>query len=162
MNDRRKRILYIAQAALIAAVYTALVLLFEPISFNYIQFRIAEALTILPLFTSAAVPGLFLGCILGNLFGGAVILDVIGGSLATLIGAFLGYRLRNNRWLVPVPTVIANALIVPFVLRYGYGMQLPILLMVLYVFLGEMTGSYLLGEILGSVLLKQRKHFFQE
>lgn len=162
MNDRRKRILYIAQAALIAAVYTALVLLFEPISFNYIQFRIAEALTILPLFTSAAVPGLFLGCILGNLFGGAVILDVIGGSLATLIGAFLGYRLRNNRWLVPVPTVIANALIVPFVLRYGYGMQLPILLMALYVFLGEMAGSYLLGEILGSVLLKQRKHFFQE
>ena len=162
MNDRRKRILYIAQAALIAAVYTALVLLFEPISFNYIQFRIAEALTILPLFTSAAVPGLFLGCILGNLFGGAVILDVIGGSLATLIGAFLGYRLRNNRWLVPVPTVIANALIVPFVLRYGYGLELPILLMVLYVFLGEMTGSYLLGEILGSVLLKQRKHFFQE
>ncbi|MBQ2582970.1 MAG: QueT transporter family protein [Erysipelotrichaceae bacterium] len=162
MNDRRKRILYIAQAALIAAVYTALVLLFEPISFNYIQFRIAEALTILPLFTSAAVPGLFLGCILGNLFGGAVILDVIGGSLATLIGAFLGYRLRNSRWLVPVPTVIANALIVPFVLRYGYGMQLPILLMALYVFLGEMAGSYLLGEILGSVLLKQRKHFFQE
>ena len=162
MNDRRKRILYIAQAALIAAVYTALVLLFEPISFNYIQFRIAEALTILPLFTSTAVPGLFLGCILGNLFGGAVILDVIGGSLATLIGAFLGYRLRNNRWLVPVPTVIANALIVPFVLRYGYGMQLPILLMALYVFLGEMAGSYLLGEILGSVLLKQRKHFFQE
>lgn len=162
MNDRRKRILYIAQAALIAAVYTALVLLFEPISFNYIQFRIAEALTILPLFTSAAVPGLFLGCILGNLFGGAVILDVIGGSLATLIGAFLGRQLRNNRWLVPVPTVIANALIVPFVLKYGYGLELPILLMVLYVFLGEMAGSYLLGEILGSVLLKQRKHFFQE
>ena len=162
MNERRKTILYIAQAALIAAVYAVLVLLFEPISFGYIQFRIAEALTILPLFTSAAIPGLFLGCILGNLFGGAVILDVIGGSLATLIGAFLGYRLRNSRWLVPVPTVIANALIVPFVLKYGYGLQLPILLMVLYVFLGEMAGSYISGEILGSVLLKQRKHFFQE
>ncbi len=111
----------IAHGAIIAAVYVVLCIIFQPISYGPIQFRIAEALTIMPLFTPAAIPGLFVGCILANIIGQGVIMDVIFGSLATLIGAVLGYLLRRNRWLVPIPAVVANALIIPFVLRYGYG-----------------------------------------
>ncbi|MBQ1341322.1 MAG: QueT transporter family protein, partial [Erysipelotrichaceae bacterium] len=137
MNNRREKLLHMAQSALIAALYATLTIIFAPISFGPVQVRIAEALTILPMFTSAAIPGLFIGCIIANLFGGAIIWDVIFGSLATLIGAVGGYRLRNNRWLGPVPTIIANGIIVPFVLKYGYGMDMPIILMMLYVSVGE-------------------------
>ena len=89
-----KRTLFIAQAAIIAAIYVALTRVFAPISFREIQVRIAEALTILPVFTPAAIPGLFVGCILGNLLGGALIPDVVFGSLATLIGAVFTWMLR--------------------------------------------------------------------
>ena len=159
MNNRRERLLHMAQGALIAALYATLTVIFAPISFGPIQVRIAEALTVLPMFTSAAIPGLFIGCIIANLFGGAIIWDVIFGSLATFIGAAGGYRLRNNRWLVPIPTIIANGIIVPFVLKYGYGMDMPVVLMMLYVSAGEIVGCYVLGEILASALLKRRKFY---
>ena len=110
----------VAHAAMIAAVYVVLTMLFAPFSFRAIQVRVSEALTILPLFTPAAVPGLFVGCILANMLGGAIIWDVIFGSLATLIGAVAGMMLRKNRWLVPIPAIAANTVIVPLVLRYGY------------------------------------------
>ena len=142
-----------------AALYVVLTLIFAPISFGSVQFRIAEILTILPLFTPAAVPGLFVGCLLGNILGGAIIWDIVFGSPATLIGAALGYLLRFNRWLVPLPTVIANALIIPWVLRYGYGIQVPILLQIAYVAAGEILGCYILGELLATVLLKRRDIF---
>ena len=145
----------LAQCAIIAALYVVLTLVFAPISFGAIQIRIAEALTILPLFTPAAIPGLFVGCILANIIGGAIIWDVIFGSLATLIGAAVGYALRRNRWLVPVPAVIANGIIVPLVLRYGYRMDIPLPLLVLYVIVGEVIGCYILGELLAGVLLKR-------
>jgi len=145
----------LAQGALIAAVYVVLTVLFAPISFGAMQVRIAEALTILPLFTSAAIPGLFIGCILANLLGGAVALDVVFGSIATLLGAVGGYLLRKNRWLVPLPAIVSNGLIVPFVLRCGYGVDLPILLMMLYVAVGEVLGCYVLGELLASAILKR-------
>lgn len=149
----------LAQGAIIAALYVVLTLVFAPISFGAIQIRIAEALTILPLFTPAAIPGLFVGCLLANIIGGAIIWDVIFGSLATLIGAAVGYALRRNRWLVPVPAVIANGIIVPLVLRYGYEMDIPLPLLVLYVIAGEVIGCYILGELLAGVLLK-RGHIF--
>ena len=157
MNNRREILLNMAQGALIAALYATLTVIFAPISFGPVQVRIAEALTILPMFTSAAIPGLFIGCIIANLFGGAIIWDVIFGSLATLIGAVGGYRLRNNRWLVPIPTIIANGIIVPFVLKYGYGVDMPVVLMMLYVSVGEIIGCYVLGEMLASALLKHGK-----
>ena len=113
------------------------------------------------MFTSAAVPGLFVGCLLANILGGAVIWDVIFGSLATLIGAWLGYKLRANRWLVPLPEIAANALIIPFVLSYGYGLQeIPIPLMAVYIAAGEFLGCFVLGEILGSLLLRNRRLIF--
>ena len=80
--------------------------------------------------------------------------DVIFGSLATLIGAAGGYLLRRNRWLVPLPTIVSNAVIVPFVLRYAYGVTLPIPLMMVYVAAGEIISAYVLGELLASVLLR--------
>ena len=159
MNSSRTTALKVTQGAIIAALYVALTLIFAPISFGEMQVRISEALTILPLFTPAAIPGLFLGCVLGNLLGGAIPLDVIFGSVATLIGAVGGYLLRKNRWLVPLPTVLANAVIVPFVLRYGYGVELPVLLMAAYVAVGEIVSCYGLGELLGTVLLRHQ-HIF--
>ena len=149
----------ITQGAAIAAIYVVLTLVFAPISFGSMQVRIAEALTILPLFTAAAVPGLFVGCLLANILGGAIVWDVIFGSLATLIGAALGYALRKHRWLVPIPAVISNTVIVPLVLRYGYGMDIPLILLMLYVFVGEVIGCYILGELLASLLLKTRGIF---
>ena len=160
MKNRDPKVLRITQGAAIAALYVALTLAFAPISFGPVQVRIAEVLCILPMFTPAAIPGLFIGCLLANLMGGGVILDVIFGSLATLIGAALGYLLRRNRWLVPVPAVIANTLIVPFVLRYGYGIvdtAIPILMV--QIFAGEVLGCYLLGEIFCSALLKRKGIF---
>lgn len=143
-----------AQAAVIAAIYVVLTLIFAPISFGPLQVRIAEMLTVLPLLTFSAVPGLFVGCLLANLLAGAVALDVAAGSLATLIGAALGYALRRNRWLVPIPAIVANALIVPLVLRYGYGLQLSYPLECLYVAIGETVSCYLLGELLATALLR--------
>ena len=159
MKDRRSTALKLTQCAAIAALYVVLTVIFAPISFGEMQVRISEALTILPLFTPAAIPGLFVGCLLGNLLGGAIPLDVIFGSVATLIGAVGGYLLRKNRWLVPLPTVLANAVIVPFVLRYGYGVELPVLLMAAYVAVGEIVSCYGLGELLGTVLLRHQ-HIF--
>ena len=154
MKNDRTPALKIAQGAAIAALYVVLTLIFAPISFGEMQVRISEALTILPLFTPAAIPGLFVGCVLGNLLGGAIPLDVIFGSLATLIGAVGGYLLRKNRWLVPLPTVLSNTIIVPFVLRYGYGVELPVVLMMVYVAVGEIISCYGLGELLATVLQK--------
>lgn len=153
----------IAHGAIIAAVYVVLCIIFQPISYGPIQFRIAEALTIMPLFTPAAIPGLFVGCILANIIGQGVIMDVIFGSLATLIGAVLGYLLRRNRWLVPIPAVVANALIIPFVLRYGYGFtDVPIALEMLYILAGEVVGCYILGEVLATILMPHNNRLFKD
>ncbi len=162
MSERKITVTSIAQGAIIAALYVVLCIVFQPISFGAVQFRIAEALTILPLFTPAAVPGLFIGCLLGNLLTGAIIWDVIFGSIATLIGAIFGYMLRSNRWLVPIPAVLANTVIVPFILKYGYGDPTPMPLMFLYLFIGEILGCYILGEILAYILMPYRKVIFRE
>ena len=90
---------FLAEAAVIGAIYVVLTLLFAPLSYGEIQIRFSEALTILPFFTPAAIPGLFVGCIIANLFGGAIPVDIIFGSIATLIGAVFTYRLRScNRF----------------------------------------------------------------
>ena len=106
----------------IAAIYVVLTILFAPISFGPVQFRISEALCVLPYFTPAAVPGVFLGCLLSNLLCGAAALDVVFGSLATLIGAVGSYYLgKKSKWLVCVSPILANTIIIPWVLRYAYG-----------------------------------------
>ncbi len=161
MNDSKKMILKVSQGAIIAALYVVITFVFAPISFGPLQIRISEILTVLPFFSPAAVPGLFVGCLIANVLGGTVFWDVIFGSLATLIGGWFGYKLRFNRWLVPIPTVLSNALIIPFVLRYGYGMEISIVLTMVYIAVGEIIGSYIMGELLISALLK-RKQLFSE
>ena len=162
MKQNRITPLFMAQGAAIAALYVVLTLAFVPISFAAVQVRIAEALTILPLFTPAAIPGLYIGCIIANLMGGAIIWDVIFGSIATLIGAYFGYRLRGNRWLVPVPAIISNTVIVPLVLRFGYGVDMPFILLVLSIAAGEIVGCYVLGEILATAMLAHKKEIFPQ
>ena len=118
---------FMAQSAMIAAIYVVLTVLFAPISFGQIQFRIAESLTILPAFTPAAIPGLFIGCLIGNILGGAILPDIIVGSIATLLGAIFTFLLRNHsKWLAPLPPILSNTLLIPFVLYYGYQILLPI------------------------------------
>jgi uncharacterized membrane protein len=160
---QNKKTLYLAQAGMIAAIYVALTVAFAAFSFGEVQVRLAEALTILPVFTSAAVPGLFVGCLLGNILGGAVLPDIIFGSLATLIGA-VGTRLlrKANPYLAPLPPIIANTLIVPWVLKYAYGFDMPIPLMMLSVGIGEVLSCGVLGMILYFALKKRKKTVFQE
>ncbi len=163
MKNRDPKVLRITQGAVIAALYVVLTMVFAPISFGPVQVRIAEALCIMPMFTPAAIPGLFIGCLIANLIGGGIMLDVIFGSLATLIGAVLGYMLRKNRWLVPLPAVIANALIVPFVLKYGYGVvDVAIPVLMFQILLGEIAGCYVLGELLYTALQKNAGRIFRE
>ena len=115
---KNQKVTFMTQAAMIAAIYVVLTYVFAPFSFGEVQVRIAEALTILPLFTPAAIPGLFVGCLIGNILGGAVLPDILCGSLATLIGAFFTYQLRNKSpYLAPLTPIAANTLIEPFVLR---------------------------------------------
>ena len=131
---KNKSVLFMAQAAMIAAIYVVLTIVFAPFSFGEVQVRIAEALTILPVFTPAAIPGLFIGCLIGNILGGALLPDIIFGSLATLIGALFTYLLRKrSKFLAPLPPILANIVVVPFVLRYAYGVLLPIPFMMLTV-----------------------------
>lgn len=150
---REKKVLFLTRAALIAAVYVTLCVAFAPISYGEVQVRIAEALVILPYFTPAAIPGLFVGCILSNIMGGSILLDVTMGSLATLIGAVGSYCLRKNKVFLLLPPILSNALIIPFVLRYGYGVNLPIPLMMLSVGIGEVIAVAVLGTILLNVLI---------
>ena len=157
MKNTDPKLQWIIQGAFVAALYVVLTMAFAPIYFVPLQFRIAEALCIMPLFTSAAVPGLFIGCLIGNLLGGGIAVDVIFGSLATLIGAWAGRMLRNNRWLVPVPAILSNTVIIPFVLYYGYGFTdtvIPVL--ALQIFIGEVGGCYVLGELLATALIRSR------
>lgn len=149
------------RAAAIAAVYVVLTLVFAPISYGEVQVRISEALTILPFFTPAAVPGLFIGCLIANITGGAIIWDIIFGSIATLLGAIGTYKLRNNRWLAPIPPIISNTVIVPLVLRFGYGVVLPIPLLMLFIAIGEIISCYVLGEILLTLLARYRDRIFR-
>ena len=145
-----KKVLFITQAAVIAALYVVLTYFIS--AFNLasgaIQFRISEALTILPVFTPAAIPGLFLGCLISNTLIGSVIFDIIFGSAATLLGAVGTRLLREHPFLAPIPPVLANAFIVPIVLKYAYGLGDAYWYLVLTVGAGELLSCYLLGLVL--------------
>ena len=156
---KENKVTFLTHAAMIAAVYVVLCAVFAPISYGEIQVRVAEALVILPFFTPAAIPGLFVGCIIANVMGGSIMLDVVLGSLATLIGAVGSWHLRANRFLVLLPPIAANTLIVPYVLRYGYGVPLPIPFMMLTMGIGEVIAVGLFGNVLLSALVRYRRIF---
>ena len=151
MERRNKqRTLYLCQAALVAALYVVLTLLARVLGLDsgVIQVRFSEALCILPIFLPAAIPGVTVGCLLANLLSGAVWLDIIVGPIATLLGALGTYALRKYTWLAPLPPILSNTLIIPFVLSYGYGMEQAIPVMMLTVGIGEILSIYGLGTIL--------------
>jgi len=160
---RNKKVLFVAQAALIAAIYV--VLTYFVSAFNLasgaIQVRISEALTILPAFTPAAIPGLAIGCFLSNLLTGCLPMDVVCGSLATLIGAVGSYLVRKHKWLVPLPPVLANTIIVPYVLAYVYGAEGSIPFFMVTVGVGEVISCYVLGSVLMNALLPYRNILFK-
>ena len=162
MKNRAKTI-FLCQGAIIAAIYVVLTYITHMFGLDsgVIQIRVSEMLCVLPMFTTAAIPGLYLGCLLANLLTGAVWLDVIAGPVATLIGAIGTYALRRWKWVAPLPPIAANTLIIPFVLSYGYGMEQAIPFMMLTVCIGEILSIYLLGMIFYFAIRKRAKNIFQ-
>ncbi len=158
----KKKILYLTRASIVAALYVVLTWLSAlfGLSSGVVQVRLSEALAVLPIFTPAAIPGLAVGCFLANLLTGLVVWDVIFGSLATLIGALGAYFLRRRKYLAPLPTVVSNMLIIPFVLRYAYSIEGTIPFFMLTVGLGELISCALLGTLLARALSKHSALLF--
>jgi uncharacterized membrane protein len=149
---------FVCTAALIAALYVGLTLISNAMGLasGEIQFRISEALCALGLFTPAAIPGVSLGCFLANLLTGCAAPDVIFGSLASLIGMLGAYALRKTPFLALLPYVLANVVIVPFVLSYAYGIETAWWLLALSVGVGETVCAYIGGLALYFALKKRK------
>ena len=158
-----KKSRFLTEAAVIGALYVVLTFLARLFGLDSgaIQLRISEALTAFVVFTPAAVPGLFLGCIISNLMMQGVLLDVIFGSLATLVGAVLGRILRKHKYLALIPTIISNAIIVPFVLIYAYGLTDAWWYLFITVGIGEILSCGVLGGVLIKTLDKRKKYIFR-
>lgn len=160
---KTKRVTFITQAAMIAAIYVVLTIFVS--AFNLasgaIQVRISEALTVLPAFTPAAIPGLFIGCFISNLVSGCLPLDILFGSLATLLGACGTYLLRKWKWAVPIPPILANVLIVPFVLAYVYHIPGGVPYFMVTVGIGEIISCGVLGIIVYNILARYRNVIFK-
>ncbi len=147
---QKNKIRFMAQAAAIAAIYTVLTLMTNMFGLanGAIQVRISEALTVLPCITLAAVPGLFIGCLISNLMTGAAALDIIFGSLATLIGAVFTYILRKNKVLAPIPPIISNTLIIPLILAFVYQFEGSIWYFMITIGIGEIISCGIFGYLL--------------
>ncbi len=156
-----KKVKFLTHAAIIAAIYVLLTLIARLFGLDsgVVQVRFSEALCVLTAFTSAAVPGLAVGCMISNFLVGGALWDIIFGSIATLIGAALGYLLRRYIWLVPLPTVISNALIIPPVLMTVYGAKESFLFLFATVGIGEIISAYILGMLLYSALKRTKIRF---
>lgn len=144
---------YLVRIALIAAIYVTINIIFAPISYGPVQVRIAEALAVLPFIDPAAIVGLFLGCILANIWGGLGVIDVLGGSLCTLIAAILTYRMKKPIF-APLPPVLVNAIGVSLYLHLLF--ELPYWLTLIYIGFGQIIACYLIGYPLLLVLLRRK------
>lgn len=144
-------------SAAVAALYVCLTFVsgMFGLSSGVIQLRLSEAMCILPAYTVAAVPGLFVGCVISNLLSGGVVMDVIFGSIATLLGA-IGTRLigERHRLLALIPPILSNTVIIPFVLRYAYGAEDALIYMFFTVGIGEVLSCGVLGSLLGGYMKK--------
>lgn len=151
----------ITKAAVIAALYAALTVFSNTLGIGSgpVQVRLSEALTVLPLFTPAALWGLPLGCMLSALFtpmGAGMLADLLVGSLATFLGAVGTRLLKKYRVLPLLPPVLFNALMIPFVLSFAYGAEEAIPLMMLTVGLGEAIAVFGLGSLLRVLIERNR------
>lgn len=160
-TNNQNQVMLLVHAAMIAALYVVLTFIANALGLasSAIQIRFSEALTILPYFTPAAIPGLFIGCLLSNVMTGCALPDIIFGSLATLIGAIFTRKLRRYKWLAPIPPILSNAVIVPFVLLYAYGIK-PLWFSFVTVTAGEIISCGVLGMILLFSLQKYANRIF--
>jgi uncharacterized membrane protein len=168
---KNSSIQFMAEAAIIAALYVVLTYIanLAGLASGVIQVRLSEALTILPLFTPAAVPGLFVGCILANILTGCALWDVVIGSIATLIGAVGTYLISRSKmpkgakeWTAPLPPILSNTLIIPWVLVYVYGATEGIPFLMLTVGIGEVISAGILGMVLYMALKPSAKRIFRK
>lgn len=151
---------FLAQSAAIAAIYVVLTFLANTLglSSGAIQVRFSEALCILPIFTSAAIPGLFIGCILANTLTGSIVIDIIFGSIATLVGAVFTRKFKDNLFLAILPPILSNTIILPFVLKFAYSFEGSLIYFAVTIALGEIISCGILGTILAKAL-KNRNVF---
>lgn len=171
---KNKNVLYLTQAAMIAALYVVLTMIANAlgIASGNIQVRFSEALTVLPFFTPAAIPGLYIGCLIANIVTGAALPDIIFGPLATLIGALGTWAFGRAalkcagskkadilKWLSPLPPIAANGIIIPPMLKYAYGF-VPVWFSVVTVTLGEIISCGIFGLILLFALQKYKGQLF--
>lgn len=177
MNNSKNNVLFLVQGAMIAALYVVLTYIANALGLANmaIQVRFSEALTILPLFTPAAIPGLFVGCLISNTLTGCILPDIICGSLTTLVAAFITYLIKVighkacsvakmplvKKILATIPPIILNAIVVPFVLTYGYKIEGSFWYFVLTVAIGEIISCGILGLILIFALQKQEYAIFK-
>lgn len=154
-EDSYARTQFLVWSAAIAAIYIVLTTIAAGfgIASGAIQVRFSEALTVLPFITPAAIPGLTIGCLVSNILTGCVLPDIIFGTLATFLGAVGSYALRKNRWLVSIPPIVSNTLIIPFVLTYAYHIPGGIPFFMLTVGAGEVISCLILGQILLTAIL---------
>ena len=160
---RHNKSAFLTQSGVIAALYVVLTLLAKLLGLDsgQIQLRLSEALCVLPVFLPAAVPGLTVGCLLANILCGNIFWDVIFGTLATLLGAVGTRMLRNRPLLALLPPILANTLIVPFVLAYAYGLPGGVPLFMLTVGMGEVLSCGVLGRVLWKALDKRKEALFK-
>lgn len=160
MKASKEKLLSLTYGAIVAALYVALTWISNLLGLasGAVQLRLGEALCVLPFFLPSTSVGLFLGCLISNLTMSCAPLDIALGPIATIIGAYLGSKMKS-KWLVPLPTVLSNTIIVPFVIIISYtneALTLPVYsLTALGVFIGEVASAYVIGMIL---LLSMEKH----
>lgn len=156
---KNKSLRYLTQGAIIAALYVVFtyVASFLGLASGVIQFRLSEALCIMACFTPAAIPGLYIGCLLANILTGAIVWDILLGPVATLIGAVGTWLLRRNLYLAVLPPIAANVLIVPMVLKYAYMAEEAVPYLMLTVGVGEVVTCGVLGVLLYYVVRRYRK-----
>lgn len=162
MKKRVLSVRFMAETGIIAALYFVLTMAVAPLSFGQLgmmQLRVSEALCILPFFTPAGVPGLFIGCALANIFSFLGIIDVAFGSLATLLAALFTCMIKN-KWLVPLPSVLVNAMAIGAMLHFFYFTEVPLWVPMLYVGLGQAIACYALGMPLLFLLSKHKTRLF--
>ena len=146
----KRKTKFLSHAAIIAALYVVLTYLANALGLasGAIQVRFSEALTILPVFTAAAIPGLFIGCFISNILSGCIVWDVVFGSFATLTGAIFTFLLRKYKKIACLPPILTNTIIIPFVLKFAYGLPAGLGYFVLTVGIGEIVSCGILGTIL--------------
>lgn len=136
----------LTKIGIIAALYAVITVVFSPISYGPIQIRIAEGLTIFPFFFGSwAAVALWIGCMIANMLGGLGLIDIVFGSLLTLVAGLLTARAKNI-WIAGIPPVIVNAFGVALILKLALGV--PYWITCLYIGVGETISVYLVGVLL--------------